>query len=80
MIKCAAMLRKPMYTVHDAAALLQIKESTVRALINDKQLRAVKVGKEWRIAEVDLTEFLNENANREPHRPDPASDESGDRP
>lgn len=62
------MLRKPMYTVHDAAELLKVKESTVRALIRDKQLRAVKVGKEWRIAQIDLTEFLNENANRDPHR------------
>ena len=70
------MLRKPMYTVHEAAELLKVKESTLRSLINDKQLRAVKVGKEWRIAEIDLTEFLNEHANREPHRSEgPDTDE-----
>ncbi len=60
------MLRSPLLTVHDAADLLKVKESTVRSLINEKRLRAVKVGKEWRIAEVDLLAFLNENANRGP--------------
>ena len=59
------MLRVPLLTVHEAADLLRIKESTVRSLINNKQLRAVKVGKEWRIAEVDLVNFLNANANRD---------------
>lgn len=60
------MLTKPMMTVHDAADFLKVRESTVRALINDKRLRAVKIGKEWRIAQVDLLAFLNENANRDP--------------
>ena len=60
------MLSKPMLTVHDAADFLKVKESTVRSLINEKRLRAVKIGKEWRIAEVDLLSFLDENANREP--------------
>ncbi len=60
------MLRSPLLTVHEAADLLKVKESTVRSLINEKHLRAVKVGKEWRIAEVDLLQFLNDNANRAP--------------
>lgn len=53
-----------MLTVHDAADFLQVRENTVRTLINDKRLRAVKIGKEWRIAETDLVAFLEENANR----------------
>lgn len=59
------MLRKPLYTVHDAADMLKVTESTVRNLIHDKRLRAIKIGKEWRIAEKDLLSFLNENANRD---------------
>ncbi|MCG8505421.1 MAG: helix-turn-helix domain-containing protein, partial [Sphingomonadales bacterium] len=59
------MLRKPLYTVHDAADMLKVTESTVRSLIHDKRLRAIKIGKEWRIAEKDLLSFLNENANRD---------------
>jgi excisionase family DNA binding protein len=58
-----------MLTVHDAADFLRVRESTVRSLIHDKRLRAVKIGKEWRIAEADLERFLNENANREPDSP-----------
>lgn len=62
------MLNEPLMTVHDAADFLQVRETTVRGLINDKRLRAVKVGKEWRIDPADLQSFLNENANRDPDR------------
>jgi excisionase family DNA binding protein len=65
------MLSQPMLTVHEAAELLKVKESTVRTLINEKRLRAVKIGKEWRIAQVDLLAFLGENANRDPANPLP---------
>lgn len=60
------MLPKPLFTVHDAADFLRIKESTVRTLIKEKRLRAVKIGKAWRIFEDDLLAFLGENANRGP--------------
>ena len=69
------MLTKPMMTVHDAADFLQVRESTVRTLINDKRLRAVKIGKEWRISEADLLAFLNENANRGPEATPGSDDE-----
>lgn len=58
------MLSKPLMTVHDAADMLQVKEATIRAWIRDKQLRAIKFGREWRIAVVDLELFLNEHANK----------------
>ncbi|MEE4173690.1 MAG: helix-turn-helix domain-containing protein [Xanthomonadales bacterium] len=70
------MLNEPLMTVHDAADFLRVRESTVRALINDKRLRAVKVGKEWRIDPADLLSFLNENANRDPDDSAPISDSS----
>ena len=57
------MLRKPLLTVHEVAELLKIKESTVRAMINEKQLRAIKLGRDWRVAVKDLEAFLNEHAN-----------------
>jgi excisionase family DNA binding protein len=59
------MLETPLLTVHQTAELLKVRESTIRALIHDKRLRAVKIGKEWRIAQEDLERFLNDNANRE---------------
>ncbi len=57
------MLSRPLLTVHDAAGMLQVQEATVRSWIRDKRIRAIKVGKEWRIAHKDLEEFLNDNTN-----------------
>jgi excisionase family DNA binding protein len=57
------MLSRPLLTVHDAASMLKVQEATVRSWIRDKRIRAIKVGKEWRIAHKDLEEFLNDNTN-----------------
>lgn len=57
------MLSKPLMTVKEASEMLKLKEGTIRNLINDRKLRAVKFGKEWRIAPKDLESFLNDNAN-----------------
>ncbi|MCY4190686.1 MAG: helix-turn-helix domain-containing protein [Rhodospirillaceae bacterium] len=58
------MLTKPMLTVHEVADLLKVRESTVRTWIHDATLRAVKLGKEWRVAAKDLEAFVESNANR----------------
>lgn len=58
------MLSKPMLTIHEVAALLKMRESTVRSWINDGQLRAIKFGRDWRVAQRDLEVFLNAHANR----------------
>jgi excisionase family DNA binding protein len=60
------MLSHPMLTVHDVAALLQVKESTVRTWIHEASLRAVKFGRDWRVAQKDLEAFVNARANRPP--------------
>jgi len=57
------MLSRPLLTVHDAAGMLQVQEATVRSWIRDKRIRAIKLGKEWRIAHKDLEDFLNDNTN-----------------
>lgn len=59
------MLTKPLLTVHEVAEMLKLKESTIRNLIVMKKLRAIKFGREWRVAQRDLEAFLNDNANRE---------------
>lgn len=59
------MLTKPLLTVHEVAEMMKLKESTIRNLIVAKRLRAIKFGREWRVAVKDLEAFLNENANRE---------------
>lgn len=60
------MLSRPLLTVHEVAEMLKLKESTVRSLIGARKLRAIKFGREWRVAARDLETFLNENANRGP--------------
>lgn len=57
------MLSKPLLTVHETAEHLKVKESTIRAWIRQEKLRAIKFGREWRVAVVDLERFINENAN-----------------
>lgn len=58
------MLSRPLLTVHDVADLLKVKESTVRQWINADDLRAIKFGKEWRVAYKDLEAYLNDHANK----------------
>ncbi|MBR44892.1 MAG: excisionase [Rhodospirillaceae bacterium] len=60
------MLRAPLLTVHEVSDLVQMTEATVRAWIRDNQLRAIKFGRDWRIARVDLEDFLNAHANIAP--------------
>lgn len=57
------MLSRPLLTVHETAAQLKVRESTIRAWIRTGKLRAIKFGREWRVAVVDLEKFLNEHAN-----------------
>lgn len=60
------MLSRPLLTVHEVADLLKVKESTVRSWIHDESLRAVKFGRDWRVAHDDLEAFVNARANRPP--------------
>lgn len=60
------MLKKPLLTIHETAELLRVNDATVRTWVRSGELRALKVGREWRIGEQDLEDFLNSNANREP--------------
>jgi len=58
------MLSKPLLTVHEVADLLKMRESTVRAWIRDGELRAIKMGRDWRVAVKDLEAYLEGHANR----------------
>ena len=47
---------------------------TVRGWINQQELLAIKLGREFQVAAKDLEAFVNEHATREPSwRDDPAS-------
>jgi excisionase family DNA binding protein len=45
-------------TVKEVADRLKVAEATVRHWIKEGQLRAIDIGKGWRIADADLAEFL----------------------
>jgi excisionase family DNA binding protein len=54
------MLRKPLLTTHEVAELLKIKEATVRRWIRDGDMPAVNLGRDWRVAVIQLEEFLKQ--------------------
>ncbi|ARP98757.1 helix-turn-helix domain-containing protein [Pseudorhodoplanes sinuspersici] len=60
------MLSRQFLSVRDIADLLKVGEAAVRSWIKHNDLRAVDVGREWRIAPADLEDFLRRHANRPP--------------
>jgi excisionase family DNA binding protein len=60
------MLSQQFLSVKDIADLLKVGEAAVRSWIKLGDLRAVDVGREWRIAPRDLESFLQRHANRPP--------------
>ena len=54
-------------TVQEIAERLEVAEATVRHWIKSGELRAIDIGKGWRIADTDLERFLKarETASRE---------------
>ena len=49
------------YTTEEVAELLKISAKTVREMIKDKRLQAVRVGKEYRITEDQIRQYIDEN-------------------
>ena len=49
------------YTTEEVAELLKISAKTVREMIKDKRLQAVRVGKESRITEDQIRQYVEEN-------------------
>lgn len=60
------MLSKPFMTTHEIAELLKVREATVRGWIHDQQLRAVRLGREFRVAVQDLEDFVDAHATCPP--------------
>jgi excisionase family DNA binding protein len=48
----------PLYTVPEVAKRLQVTEKTVCAWIRDKELTAIRIGREWRLRDEDVEAFL----------------------
>lgn len=72
------MLARQFLVVKEVADLLKVGEVTVRHWIKDGKLRAIDVGREWRIAPKDLEAFLQAHASRRPDEPSPPHGSAGD--
>jgi excisionase family DNA binding protein len=64
-----AMPHEHYQTVKEVADRLKVTEATVRHWIKQGDLRAIDIGKGWRIANTDLELFLerHQSAPRAPH-------------
>ena len=51
----------PLLTVEAAARFLRVDQRTVYRLINDNELKAVLIGRVYRIEDTDLREFVEES-------------------
>ena len=52
-----------LFTTEEVAKILKIDPETVRRFVNEEKIIAFKVGREWRIKEGDLTNFIESNSN-----------------
>ena len=66
-------------TVQELAARLEVSEATIRQWIKSGELRAIDIGKGWRIANTDLATFLKarETAPRKPINAQPTPEWTG---
>ena len=49
------------YSVKEVAEILKTSRQQVRKMIQNEELPAVKVGREWRVAAEFLQEFISES-------------------
>jgi excisionase family DNA binding protein len=57
-------LSKPLLTTHNVAELLKVADATVRTWIHNGSLKAIRVGREYRVAVKDLEAFVAASATR----------------
>ncbi len=57
------MTQQILLTPSDVAKRLQMNERTVTQWLRNGHLRGFKIGKEWRVSEIDLEAFIEASAN-----------------
>ena len=50
-------------TVEEVSKRMQVTKTTVQRWIRNQKLKAVKIGKSWRITEQELKRFFDQGAN-----------------
>ena len=54
-------LERDFYTLHEVADLLGFHYNTIRRMVKNGELPAVKLGKAWRVRKLDLERFTDPN-------------------
>ncbi len=57
------MFREPLMTVQEVADRMKVTPRTVGDWIRHSKLRAIKVGRDWRVSVSDLETFADAHAN-----------------
>ena len=52
-------MRNKLLTVNEVATILRVSNMTVYRLVKSKQIPAIRVGKNYRIKETDVEEYLD---------------------
>ena len=52
---------EPLLTIKDVAEVCVVNPKTVRRWIQSRQLVAIRLGRQWRIARKDLARFIRDN-------------------
>ena len=52
--------------IEEIAELLRVSRTTIFKLLWTKRLNGYQVGKQWRITEQDVKDYLDKNSNQEP--------------
>lgn len=71
------MFHEQYRTVREVADLLQVNEATVRRWIKGGELRAIDIGKGWRIGPDDLETFLDGHATMPAGKADCSTETAG---
>lgn len=66
-------------TVRELADRLEVAEATVRQWIKSGELRAIDIGKGWRIADADLEHFLKARETAQRKQDDTTANIAGPR-
>lgn len=57
------MAELKVYTIEEVVELLHVTRRTVYSYIKEGKLKAVKIGKYWRVTEKNLEDFLSKGTN-----------------
>lgn len=60
------MAELKVYTIDEVADLLHVTRRTMYSYIKDGKLKAVKIGKYWKITQANLEELLSTGTKTEP--------------